>query len=730
MERITETSSEIIKLNTDVLNHAIKNCEQEIRDRFGADILEVFSEKKEELIVSSELAKNVKEYMEQFTVKEIPFCKKLLDTSREKLKLMLTAVKKENITIEMQEEQPQIQLVGKKKCVNELYWQLKDDILELEKGLDVVTEQLVIPGYKLELFLLHGVDEMFKNEFHVDVKIEQKKQTITIKGPENNVSLATKEAYKKFNLIMEDNVDFNDAEKHFIGSGGLEILNNGMKTIGMKGMVSLLRESETSKAKVLAFDDATIKDVRAYLRSNVFLKQYLLDEDSLALLNSNKWKEFLENVTKNTSVMIYVSGRNSNEIALIGQNSEVEETYETLQQFMKRNTIIKESVDLNEGYVGYLTKYCAKDLEEIGKNLEEHSVRMQLMEQEGTVNIHGTKEGVKEAKKQMNGIMSNIATGKICFDKLRNKKYLESDEGKLSMSGIETSHKCSVRLIEDDGERSTIIPTSRPNQPSKLLCSYETQEKVSLKVFKDDITAHGCDVVVNAANGDLNHIGGVAKSILDVGGNEIQEECDAFVKREGQLFDGECFSGSPGKLPCKRLIHAVGPRWDNSYPGKTCTTLRVTCMRALEEAKDYRSIAIPAIGSGIYGIPKDICADIMIEAAEKFGKEYDNCALKEIRFVNIDDTTSQVFLKKFREKFGGRSSFKDNQGKNTGRRFGSPVSRSHVKESKREEKNVTAEVLPRRKPGDFITTKGGMKISVAVGDLSTYKVMCIKNRCF
>ena len=315
MERITETSSEIIKLNTDVLNHAIKNCEQEIRDRFGADILEVFSEKKEELIVSSELAKNVKEYMEQFTVKEIPFCKKLLDTSREKLKLMLTAVKKENITIEMQEEQPQIQLVGKKKCVNELYWQLKDDILELEKGLDVVTEQLVIPGYKLELFLLHGVDEMFKNEFHVDVKIEQKKQTITIKGPENNVSLATKEAYKKFNLIMEDNVDFNDAEKHFIGSGGLEILNNGMKTIGMKGMVSLLRESETSKAKVLAFDDATIKDVRAYLRSNVFLKQYLLDEDSLALLNSNKWKEFLENVTKNTSVMIYVSGRNSNEIS-------------------------------------------------------------------------------------------------------------------------------------------------------------------------------------------------------------------------------------------------------------------------------------------------------------------------------------------------------------------------------------------------------------------------------
>ena len=245
--------------------------------------------------------------------------------------------------------------------------------------------------------------------------------------------------------------------------------------------------------------------------------------------------------------------------------------------------------------------------------------------------------------------------------------------------------------------------------------------------LKDDITAHGCDVIVNSANASLKHVGGVSKSILDAGGNEIQDECDAYVKTKGPLFDGECFSGNPGKLPCNRLIHAVGPQWDNSKREKICKTLSFTCKRALEEARDYRSIAIPAIGSGIFGIPKDICADIMIKAAEEFGKKYDNCALKEIRFVNIDDATSQVFLKKFREKFGGRSSFNDNQGNTTGSRFGSSVPRSQAKESKREEKDVTAEVLSRRKPGDFITTTGGMKISVVVGDFWTYKVM---NRYF
>ena len=255
------------------------------------------------------------------------------------------------------------------------------------------------------------------------------------------------------------------------------------------------------------------------------------------------------------------------------------------------------------------------------------------------------------------------------------------------------------------------------------MCSYETQEKISLKVFKDDIVEHSCDVIVNAANRELQHVGGVAKSILDAGGDEIQDECDAHVKAEGPLYEGECYSGNPGKLPCKRLIHAVGPRWDTDKRQKICKTLSVTCKRVLEEAMDYRSIALPAIGSGIYDIPKETCAEIMIDAAVEFSKKNANCALKEIHFVNIDETTSQVFLKKFREKFGEGSSFKDNQAKNSRRRFGSSVSRFRTKESKREKTQDTCEVLPRRVPGDFIITKRNIKISVVVGDLSTYKVM-------
>ncbi len=675
------------------------------------------------MIFADELAEKIEEYMEQFTVKEIPFCKKLLNTSRDELSMMITTMNKENITTTIEEELPQMKIVGTKKCANEIYEQLRIKIGEMEKGLDVVIDHLSLPGYKLELYALHGVDDMLKDEFHVAVKIEPLKGTITIEGPTEQVSLASKEVYKKCSQISEETSDLNETKKRFLKSGGLDVLNNGMKAIGLKGMISL-SESEPSKAKVLVFEDGTTKEnVLSYLKSNTFVKKYSLEEDSVTLLKSNKWEEFYENSTTESSVMIYADARGSTEISLVGKTSEVEKAYEKLQEFMKRNTIVKENIDLDEGYVGYLNEYCTKDLDEIEKKLEDNSVRMHLIEHEAVVAIHGTKKGVKEAKKHMEEIISNIAIGKICFDRPRNQKYLESEEGNLSMRGIESKHKCLMRLIKDDGERSTIIPSSRPKEPSKFFCSYETQEKISLKVLKDDIVAHGCDVIVNAANCDLKHVGGVAKSILDAAGREIQDECDAYVKAEGSLFEGEYYSGSPGKLPCKRLIHAVGPRWDISKREKICKTLGVTCTRVLEEAMNYQSIALPAIGSGIFGIPKETCADIMIDAAVKFSKKNANCALKEIHFVNIDETTSQVFLTKFRERFGGRSSFKENQAKNTGRRFGSSVSRPRAKENKREEPEVSPEVLPRRMPGDFIITKGNVKISVVVGDLSTYKVM-------
>ncbi|XP_028392657.1 protein mono-ADP-ribosyltransferase PARP14-like [Dendronephthya gigantea] len=724
METVKETTTKTVKLSTDVVDHVLKNCNEEFRKLFGADILRTFKEITGELTVSADVANEIEKYITQFAVKDIVICAKLLEKSNEELGMKIANVQEKRITVVLDEEQLQIKLIGKKEVVYEIYEQFKHDITEMEKRLEVVTEQINLPGPKLELLLLHGVGEMLENDFQVEVKTEPLRSLVTLKGKQNQVSLASKEVYMKVMQIHEDNIDINAMKVRFLRSGGIDVLNNEMKRIGLKGLISL--DSKLTKAKILVFDKADIENIHSFVNSIMFEKQYQLDDDSLTLLRSNKWKEFQENITTNKSVVLCTDETSPNEITLIGEKKEVKETYESLQKFMKQNTIVKHDIELDKGYAGYLSKYCTGDLNEVEKKLEDLSVRV-VLEDEGVINIVGTKDGVEEAKRQLNEIVSNIEKGTIIFDRPRMQDYLKSEAGKIFISGIQTRHKCFTVLKNDDEEEYFAVPLSRP--VSELLCSHDTQEKITLKVYKGDITAHCCDVIVNAANGDLNHIGGLAKSITVAGGKEIQEECDAYVKAEGRLYEGECFSGSPGKLPCKRIIHAVGPRWDARNPEKTCRTLSFTCTKVLEEARGYRSIAFPAIGSGIYEIPKEICADLMIDAAEKFSKTSNKSNLKEIHFVDNDEESCRAFVRKFREKFGTRSSIIKTNERVVGTRSRVALSatKSMIQENEREEPDIASELLPKQKNDNFIITKSNMKIFVAVGDLSTYKADVLVN---
>ncbi|XP_028392341.1 LOW QUALITY PROTEIN: protein mono-ADP-ribosyltransferase PARP14-like [Dendronephthya gigantea] len=734
METITEITTRVVKLDARVLDHAVRNFEKELLDLFGAKILESLKENNEEMTLPSEAANEMEKYMAEFSVEKVKISKKLLDDSRNELEDMITKTKQANISVVTNEEQLRIELVGKKADVKNTRGEFRGAIAKMEKGLNIVTEEIPnVPKTKFALLSLHGAIEMLEKDFHVQVVIEQRKNAILLKGTGKHVSHAKMEVLQKCSQIIEETVDLNKNEKRFLEQGGLDLINDCMKQMRLKGMISL-SQVKGNKAKILVFDGAKVADVESHLKINMYQKQYTLDEDSRTLLNSNKWEEFCRNVMTGTSVMIFTNQKSA-EISLIGKKPEVEQSYNSLEEFMKRNTIVKESVDLEEGYLGYLTEYCEEHIRAIEKELEEHSVRVNFVEDAETVIINGTKEGVKKARKQLHDIVSTIAKDTIFFDKLRSQKYLKSEEGKILIEGVEAKNKCLIRLTEDNGRISTTISSTRSKpQPgkrtSKLLCSYETQEKISLKVYKDDITAHRCDVIVNAANGDLKHIGGVAKSILDAGGREIQDECDENVKENGKLFDGECFSGSPGKLPCKVLVHAVGPRWDSNNRKKTRKLLSVTCTKALEEAMQYQSIAIPAIGSGIFGVPKDVCAEVMIEAAEEFGRKYDNSSLREIHFVNNDDESGHVFVKKFREKFRGRPSFMDNEGNGNRRRARPSVQprfRGTQPPKRTQEAYPTEDVSRRRKPDDLIITKQNMKISVVVGDLSTYKADVLVN---
>jgi O-acetyl-ADP-ribose deacetylase len=167
--------------------------------------------------------------------------------------------------------------------------------------------------------------------------------------------------------------------------------------------------------------------------------------------------------------------------------------------------------------------------------------------------------------------------------------------------------------------------------------------KKTLKLVSGDITERDVDVIVNAANSYLKHGGGVAAAIVRKGGIIIQEESDKI----GFVPVGSSAITKAGRLPCKAIIHTVGPRMGE---GNEDTKLRAAIRNSLELASDrkFKSISMPAISSGIFGFPKDKCAEILTGEAKNFLVNNNNITCLEIvEFCIIVNETTAYFKREF-----------------------------------------------------------------------------------
>ena len=158
-----------------------------------------------------------------------------------------------------------------------------------------------------------------------------------------------------------------------------------------------------------------------------------------------------------------------------------------------------------------------------------------------------------------------------------------------------------------------------------------------IMIKQGDITHEQVDVIVNAANSGLKGGGGVDGAIHRAAGPSVLEECHEI----GGCPTGSARMTGAGRLKAKKVIHAVGPVWHGGFKGEPALleSCYGTCFELAKQA-GCKTIAFPAISTGVYGYPKEAAAKIALAVGKRFESGF-----AEVRYVCFSESDREIYEK-------------------------------------------------------------------------------------
>ncbi|CAH1257722.1 PARP14 [Branchiostoma lanceolatum] len=543
-----------------------------------------------------------------------------------------------------------VEITGTVEAVAEAkqcYRTMVDEIeTHLEREASIVTDRITnVKAARLKLLDLHHFPSKHPD---VEIQLHVDRQEVYFRGQQSLVTNAKIKVYEIVNSLVEERINLSRGIREYLMSNkGREYVENSMQEAGVMATCS----TDNGEVMILAMDPQDIQSAKRILQQNMSETRIAVPDDSGDLLDTRGWADHIGRLKDTLAIDIHADASRS--VCIVGPSEIVPVAKEEVNSYIVNNTIVKIDMDVGEGCMKFLQDYHRSAINGIERKLMDHQVK--ITQTGKGFSLHGTKEGTQTAKADLQDLVSAVLMDRMHITKPGMRKFFTGNLGKGLLKVIEREEKVVI-LMEDIPTGAAASGVQRPVSAQKKLCCVTTRQGKKLYVCQGDLTALQADVIVNAANGRLSHVGGLAAALVKAGGKEIQRDCEAYIRTSGHLSDGDVMTTKPYRLPCKMVVHAVGPQWqrglsEDEKSGKEANLLRAV-FNSLQEAKDYHSIGVPAISSGVYGCPIDLCVGAILEGVMTFFNIHPNCKLSEVHFTEMDAKKTGAFKAEMVKRFG------------------------------------------------------------------------------
>ena len=485
-----------------------------------------------------------------------------------------------------------------KKFHHELKQYLKQD--------DIVTKMLDLQQLSVK-FLFYCEQSWIKeldSECMVSVRFEElegKGLIIKVEGVAKKVEWAIERIDKKLSTLIVQKIEATGPRWDFTGPILKEQRNQLMEKHRVLILLPAPRTRQVSVAGLYKTHVDGAVDAINKLLNGFSIKEVSFDEEQHAklymhLMKSNK-KDELE---KEWQVKIDAPLKENN-IKISGASEQsVNAVEELLRSFLKskEETLTSSGLTWKDPLIKLIFQ-SQKFKQDAISNIEGKFNTKLIMVDDGELRIKGLHENVDKCKQKLEELQDNL------ISQLKREVLFSTDDA--SKNG-DSKYNMKVRIIAKNYEdlnrvlEKHLVRVEKPSSTSKVAYRYlhkiQDSSPVLFEVRLSSIVTQRVDAIVNAANPNLDHAGGVASAISDAAGKSLQDDCNKFIAKYGSLYTSQCFLSDAGKLPSKHVIHAVGPRWSNSLSGSVSRQqLKITVKNIILKSEELKlsSIAIPAL---------------------------------------------------------------------------------------------------------------------------------------